>query len=540
VLLSLKIQNLAVIDEITINFKAGFNVLTGETGVGKSMVVVALDLLVGGRGSPFLIRTGEEEGSVEAIFFVEGQKMSFKRVISRKGKTRSYLNGKAIPQGELSGLCRRLLDIYGQEQHYLLRDPETHLEVFDRLADLIEERQNYRRLYENYLELERKYQSLKLTALESKRKREFILYQLNELENAQINPEEEEKLTERRKLLLERQKLLEALSVFKEEINAVLKGLKEALRILGKIKPLDLKFEKWTQTCEEAKAPLEELGFEAEKFLSQLELDPQELDRIENRLFQLQRLKEKYGAKDLKELLEIKKTLTDELKGLEKLEERLKEVEREKQALGKELLRWAEELSERRAQFAQKLSLNMKEALKELGMPNASFSFVFRPPKEGLEIEGIRIGPFGKEEGEFLLSANPGEEARPLWAVASGGELSRTMLALKNLSLKEEPKVLVFDEIDTGIGGITAQVVGNKLKELAKRHQLLCVTHLPQIAAKADHHLRVRKEVVGGRTKVIVEEIQGEERKWEIARMLAGTAITPVTLKQAEELILQG
>jgi len=539
-LLSLKIQNLAVIDEITINFKPGFNVLTGETGVGKSMVVVALDLLVGGKGSPFLIRTGEEEGSVEAIFSVEGQKISFKRIISRKGKSRSYLNGKAVSQGELSGLCRKLLDIYGQEQHYLLRDPETHLEVFDQLANLMEERQTYRRLYEIYLELERKYQSLKLTSLESQRKREFILYQLNELESAGINPEEDEKLNERRKFLLERQKLVETLSLLREEMNTTLKGVKEALRILTRIKYLDLKFEKWIQVCEEIKASLEELGFEAEKFLSQLELDPQELDRIENRLFQLQRLKEKYGAKDLKELLEIKKTLTDELQSLENLEDRLQETKREKEQLGKELLRLAQELSEKRAEFAQKLSSRMKEALKELGMPNACFSFAFREPKEGLEIEGVRIGAFGKEEGEFLFSANPGEEARPLWAVASGGELSRTMLALKNLSLKGENKVLVFDEIDTGIGGITAQVVGSKLKELAKKYQLLCVTHLPQIAAKADHHLRVKKEVVGGRTKVIVEEIQGEERKWEIARMLAGNYITPVTLKQAEELILQG
>ena len=539
-LLSLKIQNLAVIDEITINFKPGLNVLTGETGVGKSMVVVALDLLVGGKGSPFLIRTGEEEGSVEAIFFMEGQKISFKRIISRKGKSRFYLNGKNVSQAELSGLCRRFLDIYGQEQHYLLRDPETHIEVFDQLASLMEERQNYRRLYETYLELERKYQSLKFTSLESRRKREFILYQLNELDSAKINPEEDEKLPERRKLILERQKLVETLSLLREEINTTLKGLKEALRILGRIKSLDLKFEKWTQVCEEAKATLEELEFQTEKFLSQLELDPQELDRIENRLFQLQRLREKYGAKDLKELLNIKKTLTDELKGLENLEDQLKEMEKEREELGKKLLKLAHELSEKRTEFVQKLSLKMKEALKELGMPNAFFSFAFRVPKEGLEIEGIRIGPFGKEEGEFLFSANPGEEARPLWAVASGGELSRTMLALKNLSLKGESKVLVFDEIDTGIGGIIAQVVGSKLKELAKRYQLLCVTHLPQIAAKADHHLRVKKEVVGGRTKVIVEEIQGEERKWEIARMLAGSSISPITLKQAEELILQG
>jgi len=537
-LVSLRIENLAVIEEVTIPFHPGFNVLTGETGVGKSMVVTALGLLAGGRASSVLLRTGQREGIIEATFSWGGKEVVLKRVIGKTGRSKAYIDGKAVPLTELVFLGRRLLDIYGQDQHFLLRDPQSHLEFLDQWAGLWEKRQQYRLAFEAYRDLQRELRDLYGKRTEAKRRREFLLYEIRELEEANLDPEEEERLKERRGLLLQYHKVLETLSSLKDFLDGALKGVSEGLRELAKVEGLDRTFEGWSKSLAEAEVLLQDLSFEVEKYCSELDHDPMELDRIESRLYSLQRLKDKYGVADLRELVGVLRSLRDELEALEGLQERIRKLEEKQRELLQQLRARAEELTRGRLEAAERLSERMQEALRELGMPHVTFTFSFQEPQgEGIQLEGMQLGPFGAEEGEFFFSANPGEEPRPLSAIASGGELSRTMLALRELSLGEETKVLIFDEIDAGIGGITAQIVGRRLQGLAKRHQLLCVTHLPQIAARAHHHLRVRKEVVGGRTRVKVEVVKGEERKWEIARMLAGDSITETTLRQAEELL---
>lgn len=537
-LVSLRIENLAVIDEVEIPFRPGLNVLTGETGVGKSMVVTALGLLLGGKGSPVLLRTGEREGSVEAVFLLEGRERALKRVLSSSGKSRAYVDGRATTLSELTSLAAQVLDIYGQDQHYLLKDPRTHLDVLDQWGGIWEERLAYQRTYGAYIDALRRLQELEARAREAQRRKEFLLFQIQELEGVGIQEGEEERLRQRRQELLERQRQLEVLQGASEAIASGLKALSQAERALERLGAQGGPFPQWAQALAELRAGLEDLSFEMERHLSQGDLDPLELERVESRLYQMERLKAKYGAREVGELLQILEVLKGELEDLEGLGDRIGGLQEELGRLEGELLGRARVLSERRREAARRLSDAMERALSELGMPQVTFLFSFREPQgEAVEKGDLRLGPLGAEEGEFLFSSNPGEEPRPLWAIASGGELSRTMLALKALSRGEGARVMVFDEIDAGIGGATAQVVGRRLRELAKRHQLLCVTHLPQIAAQAEHHLRVRKEVVGGRTRVVVEPIEGEERKWEIARMLAGDSVTDTTLKQAEELL---
>lgn len=536
-LVSLRIENLAVIDRVEIPFRAGLNVLTGETGVGKSIVVTALGLLLGGKASAVLLRTGEREGGVEAVFRFHGKERVLRRIITSSGKARAYLDGQPITLSELASLMASCLEIYGQDQHYLLRDPRTHLEVLDSWAGLEGERRAYQRAYSRYLEVLKELEGLRARVLEAHRRREFLLMQIEELEKAGLREGEEGELKKRRQELLDRQRRLEALTAVSEGLSSALKAVAEASRLLERLGDQD-PFPRWRGALQDLKGGLEDLSFEVERSIGQLGHDPLELERIETRLFRLERLKAKYGAKDTEELLKVYVTLKRELQELEGIEDRLRELEREVKEREEEAVLRARVLSEGRRGAAERLSKAMEEALAELGMPQVTFLFAFRDPQGDIVQRGdLKLGPMGAEDGEFLFSSNPGEEPRPLWAIASGGELSRTMLALKGLSRQERPMVMVFDEIDAGIGGITAEVVGRKLRELSRRHQLLCVTHLPQIAAQADHHLRVRKEVLGGRTRVVVEPIEGEERKWEIARMLAGGSVTAITLRQAEELL---
>lgn len=534
-LVSLKIKNLAVIEEVFIGFHEGFNVLTGETGVGKSMVVTALGLLLGGKALPLLLRTGQDEGLVEAVLrSQDGREITLTRAISRVGKNRAYVDGKAVSLNELLGLSRGLIDIYGQGQHYLLKDPHTHLDFLDQWGGVLELRKAYEEAFERYRTLEKGIEALESKKREAWRRKEFLVYQIQELERMGPKEGEEDALKRKRQELVGVQRSTEVFQKVSQHIETCLKELhlasKELLRLEG-VSPLSDK-------VEEVKVLLEELSFEMGRRLEKFRFDPMELEKVEARLYELEKLKKKYGVKEAEELKDTLEALKEELKSYEGLDEQLERFYREKAELGRRLLELSHELSLARKEAAIKLSQEMKQSLKELGMGFVDFAFAFSPPQgEVLEVEGVKLGPFGAEEGEFVFSANPGEVPKPLSFIASGGELSRTMLALKGLFLKEGGKVLVFDEVDTGIGGETAQVVGRKLKELSRRHQLLCVTHLPQIAAFADWHLRVRKEVKGNRTVVVVEPVEGEERKREIARMLAGGMITEVTLKQAEELL---
>lgn len=537
-LVSLKIKNLAVIEEVSIGFHKGFNVLTGETGVGKSMVVTALGLLLGAKAAPLLLRTGQDEGLVEAVLRLQdGREVTLTRVISRVGRSRAYVDGKAVGLSELLELSRPLIDIYGQGQHYLLKDPHTHLDFLDQWGGSLGLRRVYQEAFERYRALEREIEALEKKRAEAWRKKEFLTYQIQELERVDLKTGEEEALKRKRQELIGLQRTMEILQKAAQNVETSLKELHSASKELSKLEGV-LPF---GERLKEVQMLLEDLSFEIVRQIERFRFDPVELEKVEARLYELEKLKKKYGVKEAEELKEALEALREELRAYEGLDEQIEKLFREKAGLAKELLELARSLSLARKEAAVRLSHEMRQSLKELGMGFIEFAFAFSPPESDfVEVEGVKLGPLGAEEGEFVFSANPGELPKPLSLIASGGELSRTMLALKGLFLKEGGKVLVFDEVDTGIGGETAQVVGRKLKELSKRHQLLCVTHLPQIAVFADWHLRVRKEIRGERTTVVVEPVEGEERKKEIARMLAGGMVTEVTLRQAEELLKAG
>ncbi len=541
-LVSLRIENLAIIEEVTIDFHPGFNVLTGETGVGKSMVVNALGLLSGGKASSALLRTGAKEGTVEALFCLpDGREVVLRRVISSTGRGRSYVDGKLVSLAQLEATARKLMDIYGQDQHYFLRDPQHHLELLDEFGGLSSKRREYRRLFDEYRSLERRLQELLSQKAEAQRKREFLLFQIRELEAAHLDPAEEERLLQRRELLLQKHKVMEALATVQTALSGdegALRRISHALRELGKVSSLDDAFGQWSKALEEARLAIEEVATGAEGYASSLEHDPAELEEVEARLHHLQRLKGKYGVANVAELLEFLEGLKRELAETEGIEEEIPTLRGKLEELAEEMKKRVEELSEGRRRTAEALSRAMRVELEGLGMPKVSFSVAFFAPRgETVTVGGKTLGLWGAEEGEFLFSANPGERPKPLAAIASGGELSRMMLALKGVSKGGAGMTLIFDEIDAGIGGVAAEAVGERLKALAQRHQVLCVTHLPQIASQAHHHLRVRKEVVGSRTVVRVEPIEGEERKKEIARMFAGTKVSEATLRHVEEML---
>lgn len=550
-LVALRIENLAIIDELTISLHPGFNVLTGETGVGKSIVVNALNLLLGGKPPEGLLRTGAEEGSVEALFDLSesplrekvGEEVLLKRVISSKGRGRALINGELATLQGLSSLAEGLLDIYGQQQHYLLRRPEQHLELLDQFGALLPLRRRYQDLFAQLRKIMGELAELERRRAEAEQRRDFLTYQVRELEEASLDPEEEERLLQERQLLAKRQQVLEVLegveaSLYSGE-GSIIEGLAGAVAALGRIASLDEAFSRWRSSLEEVRLLLEELCRDMKGYASRLDHDPGRLEEMEARLALIGRLKRKHGTKDVEGLLEVLKGLKAELRSAEDLGGAISEGRKRLREVEGELRELAIRLSEGRAEAAEALQRAMEEELKGLGMPEARFIVALKPVgKEALQVGDISLGPRGAEEGEFLFSANPGEEPKPLASIASGGELSRVMLALKGVSSRQrEGQTLVFDEIDAGIGGVAAETVGQRLRELAQFHQVICVTHLPQIASQAHHHLRVRKFVREGRTVTAVEPLHGEERKREIARMFAGTKVTEATLKHVEQML---
>lgn len=550
-LVALRIENLAIIDELTLSLHPGFNVLTGETGVGKSIVVNALNLLLGGKPPEGLLRTGAEEGTVEALFDLSesplrekvGQEVILKRVISSKGRGRAFINGELTTLQGLSCLAEGLLDICGQQQHYLLRRPEQHLELLDRFGALLPLRRRYQDLFGELRKVRAELAELEQRRAEAERRQDFLTYQVRELEGASLDPEEEERLLQERHLLAKRQQVLEVLegvetSLYSGE-GSIVEALAGAITALGRIASLDEAFCRWRSSLEEVRLLLEELCRDMRDYASRLDHDPGRLEELESRLALIGRLKRKYGTKDVKGLLEVLKGLKAELRSIEDLGGAISDRRKRLRELGEELRELATRLSEGRAEAAEALQRAMEGELKMLGMPEARFVVALKPArKEALEVGELLLGAQGAEEGEFLFSANPGEEPKPLASIASGGELSRVMLALKGISSRQqEGQTIVFDEIDAGIGGVAAETVGQRLRELARFHQVICVTHLPQIASQAHHHLRVRKFVRGGRTVTVVEPLQGEERKREIARMFAGTKVTEATLKHVEQML---
>jgi DNA repair protein RecN (Recombination protein N) len=547
-LTDLHIKNFAIIDNLHVAFREGLNVLTGETGAGKSIIIDAVNLVLGGRASADLIRTGEDEATVEAIFDLSHRpeilavlaetgvecngELLVKRMVSRTGRNRVFVGGGLSTIAALADLTGRLINIYGQHESQTLLKPENHLLLLDGFAALTRLREEFTVVYDDYRCSLAEIKRLNEGERDTVRRIDLLSYQSEEIGRADLHPGEEMELARERELLVHGEKLLansrRAFEALYGGDNSILGHLRQVLAGVGEIRAIDSKLSEVAETLGSAYLQLEDASLALRDYASRAETDPQRLESIDDRLDLIFQLKKKY-APSVAEIIAYREEIDRELEQLRSREEtrgeltgRLRELEEKMATLGKEL-------SACRKRAAKALKAAMEKELKELAMKNALFEVALA------QLEEPRAS--GMERAEFLFSPNPGEAPKPLARIASGGELSRLMLALKQVHPESDVPTLVFDEVDTGIGGATSALVGEKLKRVAYGQQVLCITHLPQVAAFADHHFRVEKLVEGGRTRTSVNHLADNERVMEMARMLSGVKITEKTLEHAREMI---
>ncbi|GAB5046847.1 DNA repair protein RecN [Thermodesulfovibrio sp. TK110] len=538
----LRIKNFAIIDSLSIPLAEGFNVLTGETGAGKSIIVDAIGVLLKERVSASdFVKHGKNEAVIEVALSdvklsdSDNELIILKRVLPVQGKVKSYINDSLYTSQEFVKIASQFINIHGQHEHTYLLRKENHIEFLDTIAGLNEEVNGFAEIYEKVLTVRKKMELLQQELITKRQKKELMEFQLREIESAQLKEGEEEELNEQRKILKNVLKLKElaenAFSLLYDGKNSVHENLSQTVVALKELVRFDSKTEEIKNLVESGLAQIDEAIYSLRKLKESYEPDPFTLEKIEERLTLINRLKSKYGS-SIKEILEYAKNIEKQLSILSISEEEVKRLEEELNTAQVEMHKRAEELSQKRKLLAKRIEAQINEELKGVGFSNPQFE---------IKIREKEISSKGKDDVEFYFSANPGEPPKPLNKVASGGELSRLMLALKCVELKEAKKdikscALIFDEIDAGIGGSVAENVGRRLRELARHHQVLCVTHLPQIAAKAQHHLKVEKIIWDEKTVVKVELLNKAKRKEEIARMLSGR-ITESSLFHAEELL---
>ena len=552
----LRISNIALITSTELEFGAGLNLLTGETGAGKSILIDALGLLLGERASADLIRTGESHAVVEGIVesragaeFLDlhglprdGDEIVLRREIQVSGKGKATVNGALVPLALFRELGERLVAVHGQHEPQGLLDPETHLAIVDASAEagpvVAALGEPFRRLRE----VESALEALRLGARESERRREMLEFQAGEIEKANLSSGEEEALRQEKVVQANAGRLAtlsqEAYAGLFEDESAVLTRLGTIYRRVEELGAIDHRFLPFAEARKGIAAQLEDLALFLRDYAEGLQVSPGRLDEIESRLALIERLKKKYGA-NVDEILAFGERCRRELQGEGSPEERERQLEAERSRAAEIYLEKARQLSQQRRKQAPLLARKVEAELALLAMERTRFRVRFDP--DVVSSDSTTWTDRGLERAEFLLSPNPGEELRPLARIASGGELSRILLALESVAHDGgSGKTLVFDEVDAGIGGRVAEVVGRKLRVIASHQQVLCVTHLPQIAALAQIHHAVEKRVDKGRTRAEVRLLSSEDRVDEVARMLGGETITETTRRHAREMIKQG
>lgn len=550
---ALRVADLAVIDELEIVFQDGFNVLTGETGAGKSILLQALDLALGGRTDADLVRGGASEAVVEALFCAVSEaardvlrraglepddELVLRRVLGAAGgRARGYVNGQLAPLPVLRDLAPHLVLVYGQDEHQALRRQESHRELLDAAGGLggaVEEmRRRHARLAAARQALaDRERQQQEAAEREAVRRQ-----QLEDLERAALVPGEEEALRTERQRLLHAEKLGLLVGAAEQGLysadGAAVEAVGRALAALREAERLDPALAGCREALETLQAELEEVSGGLGRYLRGLTPDPARLAWIEDRLALLARLVRRHDAETADALIGVRDALAAELAGHADAQEALAGLRREAEDAEEGATAWAKRLSVERRRVASDLERSLLGELRQLALSGARFAVRF----EGAPGERS-LGPTGWDAVEFWMSTNPGEDLRPLARVASGGELSRIMLALKVLSAGgDDGATLIFDEVDAGVGGAVAEAIGRKLRQLGRRRQVLCVTHLPVIAAFADHHVLVTKQVIGDRTCSTARALGAADRVAELARMLGGTRVTPEARRHAAELL---
>jgi len=559
----LQIQNLALIENLDIAFGPGLNVLSGETGAGKSIIIKAVNLLLGNKATAEVIRQGTEEANVSALFLMEARdprnagpprpefsgepQLLLRRSIQGAGKSRAWINGQVAGLNQLAQQTRTLISISNQHEYQTLLNPNQHLSFLDRFADLDDLRRQVR---EGYEELERQVRLLERLQEEARQQNDLVElwnFQIQEIRQAQLKPGEEQALRRRKEVMRQAEKIWEKI----HQAQEILDGSDHSLsNLLGRVKELvrsvaviDPTLEPSRQALDSLGAELSEIGIALRHYGQGLIFDPRTLEEVEDRLQQFQRLAAKYGP-TAEAILDYSASLEGQLKALEDSSQRRSALEQAVENRRRTLFEISEGLSVRRRESARRLIRLVEEEFKELDLSGCRFEIQFTLPSFDPKTESVfsyggrLLTPEGLEKGEFLLAPNPGEGLRPLARIASGGELSRILLVLKGLlSQGGVTETLIFDEVDAGIGGSLGEKVGRKLKQLARIHQVLCITHLPQIAAFADSHYQVIKKVKAKRTFTEIKALNEEERLLELARMLSGTSPSEPTKILAGELL---
>ena len=555
----LYITNFALIDDITIKFNKGLNIFTGATGVGKSLIIGALNFLLGSRVTNDIVRTGKKDVSVSGVFIIKNEhirkkleehidsfddeEINIQRNLDQNGRNRCRLNNQPITVPLLKEIGELLVNIHGQHEHESLTKPLNQLIILDGFGKLDTNRGKFTEVYTKAIEKERLIQSLNEHQEARKRQIELYHFEIDEIESACLKPDELDILEQERFILANSERIQNTLSDCTDSLyesdNSIISRLKEISNELSKIKDIDNSFENPLEVCNQSLFQLEDVAITLSKCVEGHDFDPERLEQIEDRIETIRRLKGKYGE-TIEDMLSYCKESKSKLEQLLKENEDLGSTEKELEKLRKSVIDSGKKLTQSRAKAGTKLSALVKKELADLGITNGKFD---------IDISSIAITnteQFNLEDGsrsgfdhiEFMFSSNPGEELKPLRKIASGGEISRIMLALKrHLASADQTPVLIFDEIDANIGGRMGRIIGEKLRLVSQSHQVICITHLPQIASYSEQHFKVNKFSRNSKTFVTIDILSTKERLEEIAEMIRGTEKTEVTRKQAKEMI---
>ena len=558
----LKIKNIALIDELQLEFGKGLNLLTGETGSGKSIIVDSLGALTGERVSSDLIKEGAEGARIEGLFTIfsnadlyqtfyesgidlEDAKqvdVIVRRELSATGRNRIFVNNQLVTQSFLKVIGEFLADIHGQGEQTTLFNPANHLEILDKYAKLETERADVAAKYREMADVRTELENLNEDEAQKLQLLDILQFQVDEISKVKPAKDEEESLEEEKRRLNNVEKLStlsdESYALLYENEEAIVSNLEKVVKRITELAEYESSFADYAESLKTAQAVLEDLAFSVRDFSNSLEFSPERLEEIEIRLAGIARLKRKYGG-TVESVLEHLKVSKERLENIETAEFKEKELRKKLAKLREEYVEVAKDLHDKRAKAAKNFEKEVEKNLKAVALEKAKFLVKFETPEDLRSNEASKYFTVkGFDRGEFYFSANVGESPKPLAKVASGGEASRLILILKTVAGINYPeKAVVFDEVDQGIGGRVAEAVGLKLKELAKTQQVLCVTHQPQVASLADQHFVVQKEMNGKKTSVGVRRLSENEQIEEIARMLAGEKITETARQHAKEMI---
>ncbi len=547
----LTIKNFAIISSLHLTFTNGMTALTGETGAGKSIIIDAVSLLAGARSSIEYIRQGSDHCLLEGIFDlpqqvefqelaeelgidIEDNMLIVQRDMNLSGKNICRINGRTVTLASLRKIGQYLVDIQGQNDHQELMNPDSHLRLLDSFGSKAfqKKKRAYQTEYKNYMDLARRVNKYKQNEQSFAQRIDMLTFQQEEIGNAQLEDGEEARLIEERDKLMNFQRIVDTLSYSYQGLSndeaGALDSIGSVSQELQSIASLDSEYQSISENVSSAYYLLQDAASEISRQLDVLELDEQRLEIVNERLDLIHQLKRKYGD-SIEAILAYYQKISQELLDSDFSEGKLEQLENELLEKENVLTEQAQALHDEREKMAEKLEIAIQQELKQLYMENARFQVMFK---------ATAFQEDGLDQVEFYITTNPGEPLKPLVKVASGGEISRIMLALKTIFSKtQELTSIVFDEVDTGVSGRVAQAIADKIYQIGENSQVLCITHLPQVAAKADHQLFIQKEIVNGRTITKVEELPEAERTNEIARMLAGAEITELTLQHAKELL---